>query len=300
MRPHGWLGVWLVLAGTTSPALGQVKLQWHLKEGDKFYLEEKTVQKQTLKFMGSVFTQDLSHTRVTRFTVLKKSEVSLVLQQKIEKVRIDRASGASQTDARLLRDLEGATFQVTLDAHMRLTRFEGYEDFVKKFMKNETVAKMVRVLLPEETFSRPTEALFGTLPEQAVDKGGSWQRERIRPLGALGSLKLAETCTFQGAAKGEGKDVVRIDVALTGSTYVPPPKKEFLEFRVVKGDLRADKAKTSRTFYFNTATGRLLHTVGSLHVAGRLTLKAMDKTLDTDVEQDESVTVRLLDKNPLG
>src|SRR5262245_8361942 len=117
MRQRLWIGVWLVLWGTAGPAFAGIKVQWKFKEGDRFYLEEKTVRKQTTKFMGSdIDKQDMSFMRLTRFTVLKKTTTALVLEQKIEKLRVDQSN--NQKSSRLLRDLEGATFKITLDDRM--------------------------------------------------------------------------------------------------------------------------------------------------------------------------------------
>jgi hypothetical protein len=294
-----YAGACVFLAGVAAPATGAVKLQWQLKPGDIFFVDEKTVQKQTMKFMGSTIKQDLSHTRVTRFTVLEKTAKGLVLEQTISKVRIDRTGGTGQTDAKLLRGLEGARFKVTLDPDLHVSRFEGYEEFIKKFQKEEAVARMIRLLMPEVMFSQAAENVFAVVPNRAVDKGARWSRQAVRPLGPLGQLKLEETYTFQGPARGEGKDVVQIDMALAQSTYQPPAKADILEFRIVKGDLGADKKNSSRTIYFNPATGRLIRSVGSVQLSGRLTIAAMGQTLKMEIEQDESTMTRLLDKNPL-
>jgi hypothetical protein len=299
MHRHWWLGTLLVLAGT-APAFGQTDIRWQLKEGTKFFVEEKTVLKQTLKFMGRAVKQDLTFTRVYRFTVLKKDDDGTVLGQKIEAVRINSATGASTTDAKLLKEMEGASFKLMLDKQMRVTRFEGYDDLIKKMMKNEEVGKMIRALVPEETFSKPAEALFAFVPDKAVDKGDQWTRQWVRPLGPLGALATDNVFTFRGPARDEGKNVVRVDVATTKSTYAPPQGATGLGFRVVKGDLKADKKKTTGTIYFDTAKGRMIRSEKKVQIGGSITASAMGSTLTIGLEHDETVTTRVLDKNPLG
>jgi hypothetical protein len=298
MRPHQWIGISLILAGT-APAFGQTELQWQLKEGDKFYLEEKTVLKQTLKFMGRDIEHDSTFTRVTRFTVLKKNDGGVVLEQHIETVRINSASGASTTESKVLKEMEGATFQVTLDSGMHLTKFEGYDHFIKKMMKNEEVGKMFRALVPEEAFSKPTEALFGFLPDKAVAKSDQWTRTWVQPLGPLGRLATDYTFTYRGPVRVEGKHVVKIEAAAAKSTYVAPQGDSGLGFRIAKGNLKTDNKKTTATIYFDTAKGRMVRWEKHIQVNGSLTAAVKDNMLTIGLEHDETVTARVLDKNRL-
>src|SRR5262249_10033266 len=122
MRQGFWLGVMLVLGAPAVPAFGQGKLEWKFKEGDKFYLEERSNLKQTMKFMGSDLKQELDHTRLTSFTVLKKTDEGLVLEQKIESVKITRASGSAKPEGNLLKELEGATFKVYFNSKMKVIK----------------------------------------------------------------------------------------------------------------------------------------------------------------------------------
>src|SRR5262249_1129098 len=70
-------------------ARAQTKMEWKLKPGDVFFVEEVTQVRQTLILMGSETRQDLDQTRVLRFTVLKKNQDGgLVLAKKIEAIKI--------------------------------------------------------------------------------------------------------------------------------------------------------------------------------------------------------------------
>lgn len=299
MRQRWWLSLWLLLGGMAAPALGQVKLAWKLKDGDVFYLEEKSAARQTMKFMGSDIKHALDHTRVTRFTVLKKNDDnSYLLEQRILLVRLNRPSDAARADARLVQGLEGATFKVTLDPRMRVTRFEGYDALIKKMAGKDTVARNLRALMPEESLRRPTEALFGCLPDKAVEKGDSWTCTVIKPLGVLGVLRLESSSTFQKTETVEGQEAVKVEVAATKSTFTPSTTTG-LSFRVVKGNIKVDQSSTSGTLYFNAARGRLVKSTQTIHLTGRLTVDAMGNLLNLDVEQEDTVTARVLDKNPL-
>jgi hypothetical protein len=291
---------WLILAVMAVPARGQVKLEWKLKEGDKFYLEEITALKQNTKFMGMDIRHELNQTRITRFTVLKKNnDNSYLLEQKIETVRAKRGSTSGKADVRMVQQLQGATFKVTLNPKMHVTKFEGYEAQVKKMSNKEDVQKMVRILMPEESFLRATEALFGFLSEKPVAKGQSWTYDLVRPLGPLGVLKIENTYTSRGEEKVDNQQAVKLEVAAVKSSYTPPKANGGAGFQVTKGDIKVDPKRSSGTLYFNAATGRLIKSSSRLQLTGSLSVTFMGTTLNMDVEHEETITARILDKNPL-
>jgi hypothetical protein len=296
MYRWGWAGVVLLLAG---PAWGQVKLEWKLKEGDRFFLEEKATAAQTLTFMGTDTKQGLEQTRVTRYTVLKKNaDNSLVLEQKIETVRA-KATGKTPASAKLLKDLEGATFQITLSPQRRVTRLEGYEALMKKLGKDPQIGKIIRALIPKESLSQPTENLFRFLPDKPVREGAAWTFPAVRPLGFLGNLQTANTCTWQRDERVNGEQAAKLVIATTKATFVPAGAGSGLPFRVVKGNIKLDKSRTTATVWFSARQGRMLKARQKTALGGSLTVDAMGNMISMDVDHEETVTTRVLDKNPL-
>jgi Family of unknown function (DUF6263) len=293
-----WLGVVLVVGAPTAPATGQIKIEWKLKEGDKFYLEERSNLKQTMKFMGSDLKQELDHTRLTLFTVLKKTDESLVLEQKIESVKINRASGSAKPEGKLLQELEGATFKVYFNSKMKVIKLDGYDNLIKKMAKNEEIGKNARLLLPEESLSRPVEAFFTFLPDKAVAKGDKWAHEFSLPLGPLGTLKQENGYTVLGTDRVEGKEVVKLEVVNKKSSFTPAAGGGAQPFRVAKGDIRVNAKKTRGTVYFSASLGRLVKSVKTMHVEGTLTIDVKGNMLTMDLEQEDTVTARILDKKP--
>ena len=51
--------------------------------------------------------------------------------------------------------------------------------------------------------------------------------------------------------------------------------------------------------YFSPALGRTVKSVKKSHLTGSLTTSAMGNMITMDLEQEETVTARILDKNPL-
>ncbi len=300
MRRRGWLAAILLLGGLVPAAAAQVKLEWKLEAGQKFFLEERTTARQTLKALGDDLKESLDQTRVTRFTVLKKNaDGGYLLEQKIVSVRINGAGGQLKAKAKLLTDMEGATFKVTLGPRMQVTKIEGYDALIKKMQKNEQIGKMLQALMPEESLTRATEALFHFLPDKEVAKGGEWSEEQVRPLGLLGTLKLETGYTYEGTEKVGGKDAAVIKAAVLKSSFSPRGATGGLPFQVTKGDIQADRDKCKTTLYFDATAGRLVKSERTLVLTGTLTVSVMGNTIAMDLQHDETVSSKLLDKNPV-
>jgi hypothetical protein len=299
MRQSSWIGVVLVLSASAVPAFGQVKLAWKFKEGDKFYLEERVALKQSMKFgTAEPLKQELEYTRVTSFRVEKKTAASLVLEQKIESIKVTQAGGSAKPEGELLKKLVGATFTVTLDSKMRISKFAGYEALIKKMAKSEDVGKAARLLLPEESLSKPVEAFFGFLPSKAVDKGDEWTHEFSLRIGPLGTLKLENTYTSRGSEKVEGKEVIKLEVVNKKSSFTPAAAGTSQPFRVTKGDIRTIAKNTRGNVYFSPALGRMVKAVKSMSLEGTLTIDSKGNMLNLEIAQEENVTTRILDKKP--
>src|SRR5439155_5842798 len=125
---------------------------------------------------------------------LKKDADGLVLEQKIESIKATSPGGAGKPSTHLLHQLEGATFRFTCDPRLRVTRLEGYEEFLNKIARDDAqVGKMARLLIPEASLRQPTEQLFAFQPDKPVRPGDSWQTQATVPFGPLGSLTAVQT-----------------------------------------------------------------------------------------------------------
>jgi len=308
-RP-GWLAL-VLLCSLAGPVAGASKLEWKFKEGDIFYLKETTKSRETITFMGKPYEQKLDHTRVSRFTVLKKDEDgSFVLEQKILRVRFEQGNkkrgGPHVASAKLLQDMEGATFKITLSPKMRVTKFEGYEALMKKMAgreeigKKEDVGKQARALISEDSLVKPLEALFGFLPAKEVGKGDEWSYLSTRPLGVMGVLTMTNTYAYKADKKNDqGDTLVTLDVANSKSLYRPAKVESGLAFRLVKGEFKVDRKKTHGTISFNVTKGRIAESEQRTQLSGTVTMDAMGIMVTMDVELDETVTSKVSAKNPV-
>jgi hypothetical protein len=290
--------VFLLLGVLAAPAQAQVELRWRFQKDDVFFVEEATTSRQTLTFTNSESRQELDYTRVSRFTVKQKNpDDSLVLEQKIETVKINRTGGATAANPKLLQQMEGATFRITCDAQLHVTRFEGYQELVKKMAGDDPeLAKMVRLLVREDGLKAPVEMLLTCVPGKAVAPGATWESKITMPFGPLGSLATVNTFTFEGPDKKDPK-LARAAVA-TAVTYTLPEGESGLAFQIKAGSLKATKA--SGSLVFNTTAGRLVSYESTRVLKGSLTVASMGRTQEMGIEQTQNSTWRVLEKNPLA
>jgi hypothetical protein len=282
----------LVLGGLAVPAYGQDKLEWKLKEGDKLFFENVSNMKQTVEVNGMEQKQEMSNTMVARLTVKKKTKDDMVLEMKIEKVK-GKGSGGLEEMTKIIEQMKGAELTITLDKNNKVTKFAGYEDLIKKIAKEDKKAgTMFQAIFSKETAKRHLEELFTFLPAKAVTKGDTWKRTETMPLGPVGTLKLANQFTYLGKTKDGAK------IGLTGTATYTPPKgdQEGAPFKITKGDLKAEKIKG--TYLFDPTRGRLVKIEQNLRLKGKLTVEVMGQTIEMEMTQDATGTVRVLDKAP--
>jgi hypothetical protein len=290
--------VLLAAAMLAVPAYGQdVKLEWKLKEGDKFFLENTSVLNQTLKTGGMDVKQDLDQTMVSSFTVKKKNaDGSLVLEQKIETVRL-KGAGAG-VDPKSAQTLEGAVFTFTVTPRWEITRFDGYDNLVKKLGgENKAMEAEIRKYLTEDVLKATSQETFGFLPDKAVAKGGKWERKFVYPLGPFGTLTSTNKYTYEGKEKVDGKEVDKITSEMS-MTYAVPKQEAGAPLQVTKGDLKVEGAKG--TIFFDSAAGRLVRSEAKIPVKGTMTFSASGRDTEIEITQQESIKNRVLDKNPSG
>ncbi len=274
-----------------SLAAAQVKIAWKLDKGDRFFVEEVTTVRQTIVLMGEETRQDLEQTRLSRWSVLGKDpKGNLVLDWKIENVKLKPTSSGIKADAKLLKQLEGTSLEVTLDSTGKVRRLDGYAELVRKLANDSGSARLVRTLLPEDSFKASAEALFSFVPAKEVTKGDKWQQQLKLPLGPFGSLQAENTCTLENDDK-------LATVAVTGkATYSPPASNDDSDFKVTGSDVRVEKS--GGTLKFDVAAGRLVEAQMQRNLRATFTLMAPGGTLPMELRQEQTVTTRVLDKMP--
>jgi hypothetical protein len=298
MLRRAWVGVALVFAVLAAPALGQgtAKLRWKFQEGEKFYVEDISNMKQKITFMGKDIEQSMKTTMVTSYTVKKTGPESTTLVQKIENVDVTSQGGLGGDLDKMMEKLKGATFTLTLDKKGKITKFEGYETFIKNLTEGmEEAAKFIKMMITEDVLKKSAEEAFSFLPDKDVAKGDSWKRNSVIPFGPLGSFKAANEYTYQGTEDGLAKIALKAQL-----TYAPPKGDAGFGglFKITKGNLKSEGARG--TLFFDVDKGRLAKYSMAMIFRGGLTLDVMGNSIDMEVSIDQSSNSRVLNRNPLG
>jgi hypothetical protein len=292
-----WFGLVALLAAAlltpAAPAADAVSLELKFKEGDTFYIENVNNSKLTMEFAGIKNEQDSDTTIITRFKVLKSDKDETVIEQKIEKFKT-KSSGLGSGADKIMDSLTGVTFKMTMNSKGEVTKFEGYDDFIKKLKTgDDEAAKMAKLILSEETLKANAADSFAFLPPKPVNKGDSWKHSQTVPLGPLGTFKGDTKYTY----KGQGKDGEEIAFE-QGLSYSPPKEDDnTLPFKVTKGEMKAEDA--SGKIIFDAAKGRVVRAESTQTIKGSLTIDVMGNSVTMDMNMKQTSKSRVLDKAPL-
>src|SRR5207249_2953346 len=142
------------LGACAAPA--QVPLKWKFTAGDTLYIEVVSHSKQVLKTVGKELKQDIEQTSVFSVRVEKVDpDKSVDLEQKLEWLMVKTGGPTAVPDARYDQQLSGLAFKVTVDlAKGEVTRFEGYQDLLKKIAGDEAAQKAAQAILSEESLKQ--------------------------------------------------------------------------------------------------------------------------------------------------
>ena len=275
-------------------------LQWKFKQGDVFYMEEVMQQNQVIEVAGQTQRKNTTQTTVTRFTIGRvPDDGSVEIQMEIVEIR----EAGDQQDAAakaLLKKMQGAAFQITLDAERQITRFEGYDAFVKRIAgDNKQLAMVFRSILSEESFRKMVRQTFTIAPNRQVQEGDSWTQDLTMSLGPFGNVNLTRRLTHNGTEIPEGHNQEYVKLDLTGTAKYQVPKGNFpgLPFKITGGNLEFNGIRGGG--HFDAARGRLVELAVHLNLTGNLAISVANQQADVTLDQQQTGTIRILDENPL-
>lgn len=290
------VAVVLVLGGLVAPAQAQVNLQWKLKEGDQFYLEEVSNAKQNMKVMGQEVKQDQTVTTIFLITVVKKNaDGSMVLEQKFESMKTEVVGGPPRDN--IDKQIQGGTVRLHVSPKMEVTKLEGYDELVQKVVGNDAKAQqMFKLMMSDDTLKKKLAEQFEFVPGMAVKPGDKWQRKAELSLGPIGVMKIERDFTYEGADMLGGKKLDKIAMTGVGSYALPKGDGGGFPFKVTKGELKIDGMKG--TIHFDAAAGRLVQAEAKTNMKGALTISTMGADVEMDMVVDSNMRLRVLDKPP--
>lgn len=289
----------VMLTGFRAEAADSGKLKWKLKAGDTFYLENVQKMDQTITANGRNIDQKNNQTSVARFSIKSVTpDGGAVIEQTILKISSEGNLPGLNSDE-LSNKLEGVKFTITLDSDHQVTKFEGYDEFVKKVSGgNPAIGAALRTMVPEETLQQTASETFSQLPGKVVATGDTWKRTSKFAMGPIGDMNVNANYTYKGKATVDGTSVDRIDYDAK-MTYSPPKAGggAALPFSVTKGTLKSDEF--SGTTHFDPETGRVVNATVKMKLSGDLTFSIQGQDQTMSLKQEMTVTSRVLKENPL-
>jgi len=287
----------MLAVGLTVPARGEVRLAWKFNQGDVFYVETASRCRQTMTALERAFKQDVEQTTVLRFTVKEKTQDQVVLEERIESMKVRDAARSGTVDDRTIQQMQGASFTVTLGPKGDVVKFAGYEPLLKGLAGDDLkIRNTIQAAMTEDALKKSAREAFAFLPDKPVNPGATWERTSEDALGPLGAMSRTATYTYVGTETVDGRPLDKITWT-AHVTYAPPMNKNPPgSFLVKSGKLEVDDSKG--TLYFDAAAGRLARSAMTMTVKGDLGLDASGTAFASKFRQELTTKTRVLDKKP--
>ncbi len=240
--------------------------------------------------------QDVQYVLVSRFRIGKKNEDgSMVVEQKVEGVRLSNADPALQVKLNeMLQKTKGASFTMTLNADREVTKFEGGTQAFKVFDAGNPLGGPSFLLwsfMDRDGWKELAQLSFFQPPND-VRRGQRWDRAMKHSWGPLGAWD--GKMHFQ--ATGKQREMERYDYALD-LAYRPPTKRGGLPFEIGQSRFQIQAARGA--IAYDPKRGRVAAAEERFHVRGMLAVSFAG--IDSAVQMDEMqlFQLRIVDKNPL-
>jgi hypothetical protein len=293
MARRVWLAALVLGTLAAAPAQAQVKMEWKLKEGDSFYVETVNKMKMSMEFMGKNIDQNMTQTILMKLTVKKKTPDSVTLETKYESVKSKQEGGFMPGGMNMDEKMEGAAFTFTMDNAGKVTKFEGYEDFIKRLIgDNEEFGKMMRAMMSEDTFKQQVAGEFTKLPEKPVNMGDTWTHTQKVPLGPMGTFEVTSKYAYQGQERDGHLVTGTVDMKFS------PPKGDGGAFplKITKANFKDEGSKTR--FIFDPQAGRVSRSEAQMRINGSMTMDVNGMEITMNMRMDQNTTSRTLDRRP--
>lgn len=293
-RHAGLIGIFLALA-FTSPLNAQTKIEWNFKQGDTFYLQSVTQTKQEMKALGKEMKLDMEQDFLLGFKVEKKeADGTVILKETVEDLVIKSPTGSSQADEKL----KNAVFTITLNPRMEITKFEGYDAFIKRLAgANAEDEKRIRSIITEETMKQSVKlAITVFLPLEPKKPADVWDKTTEVPLGPLGVMESKNSYKYDGKGKLGDREYDKISFISSIKYRLPKEDTANAPYQVVKAELKAEDAKKEGpkgVIYFDTAEGHLVEMQTTLPLRGTMTLSSLGQQVDAEIKE-QIMTTRIV------
>ncbi len=285
---------WLACAAAAS---ADVELKWKLKAGDTFFAEEKTETKMEINTMGQNMPMEMTNVTKSQYTVKEvKADGGIVIERVIQDITNEMSGpmAGMDTDA-MSKAMQGLKFTITFDKDWKITQFKGYDELLDRMRsEDEMSATMLKQMMPEETFRKSVEELFGMVPQQSVKIGDTWDRKTSMSLGPLGKL------TVDVQYKLDKADGDHAHIGYTMKMKHDPSKKNdedsAIPFNITKMDVQTSKCKGE--VVFNRERGRLDRTTTEMNMTIKMTGEVQGQEIEMEIHQEIKSSMKVHDKSP--
>ncbi len=307
-----WLLVLAILVVGRVSASGEdaVHLRWQLTPGKTFYQEMLTDQNVVLTAQGKETTNKTRQTIYLSWTPEKAlDDKGWIVRQKVlglkmemeflgQKLEYDSSNpgAAPKQLADAMAPLIGAEFRLTIGPNWKVTQLEGYKELLDKLGQvNPRLKQMLAATMTEDALKYVSDQTFALLPGKAVKKGDSWEMASKVPLGAVGSLEVRRTYTYEG--KADKLERIKVESRFLG--YEPPAANApaGLPFKVKKGDLQGSTA--TGVILFDNEKGRVASAEQTTNLSGKMVFEINGADEEVELKQTQKITTKTTDTNPV-
>jgi hypothetical protein len=291
------------------PASGdKVALKWKFEKDKPFYQELTTTTTQNMKVMGQDVSQKQSQTFFFSWTPKDlDKDGNWTIEQKIEGVKMTitindqsimfdstNPAAANNPLADFFKALIGATFKLTVDKDMKVTKVDGRNEFIAKLgSANSQMEPLLKKILSDDALKQMADPTFGVVPNGDVAKGQTWTKTSELNLGPIGSYTNTYKYTFEGM---EG-DLAKIKVETTLNYKIPTEQEQGLPFKIKSATLASKSG--GGTIFFNVKKGRVEKSELNLNLEGSLDIEIGGTTTKVDLKQEQKTTSGTSDTSPI-
>jgi hypothetical protein len=287
-----------------------VWIGWKLEIGKTFYQEMTTDTTQTMTVLGQNITQVQKVTHFLSFTPVAKDKAgNWTVKQKINglkmeieiggnKIPFDSTKGEVQANplSDFFKSLVGSEFMLTIDKDMKISKIKGRDEFIKKLVKeNEGMEPFLKTILSDEALKQMSDPAFTGIPNKAVKKGDTWEKNTTLSMGPIGAFDMNYKFTYVGSLDKKLQKI-EVDSILN---YIPPGPNaaEALPFKILKADLISKESKGN--ILFDIDKSRVDSSTMTLRLTGTLSIEIGGQSTGTAIDQTQTTTVKTTDTNPI-
>ena len=291
-----------------------VWIGWKLEVGKTFYQEMTIDTTQEMTVMGQNIPQVQKVTHFLSFTPVDyDKDGNWTVKQKIDGMKMEIEIGGNkisfdstkkQGQANPLSDvlsdfykaLVGSEFTLTIDKDMKISKIEGRDEFFKKLVKeNEGMQPLLKTILSDEALKQMSEPAFIAIPNKAVKKGDTWEKNTTLDMGPIGSFDTNYKFTYVGS-RDKKLQKIEVDSILN---YLPPGPNAggALPFKILKADLGGKESKGD--ILFDSDKGRVVSSTLTIRLTGTLSIEIGGTPSEIVLDQTQTTKVKTTDTNPI-